>query len=249
MRNQPRSIRGSPTVQISQSMIAVISTPSASRLPSRKSPCTIAAGMTLTRGCTQRRRRRPPSPVRSAASTVSRSRHQRSISSWSPTSGSSPSPMAAGSSRCSAARSPSGVAHPLGHTSSTGSSPSRSKSGSSELPVEEGHDEQGRHLGWAPGVLEEHLGHGHPAAFEGPHEPSLAEHVAVQRRLDARRGDLDDHPAALCGSCPRRSGSRRRRRAGGRHRHPAAPGAARDRTRCTRWKAMCHHSESMAGIL
>ena len=43
-RNQPTSTRGSPSVQISQSTTAVMSAPAASRLPSRKSPCTTATG-------------------------------------------------------------------------------------------------------------------------------------------------------------------------------------------------------------
>ena len=38
------STRGSPTDQISQSITAVIRRCSANRLPSRKSPCTIAGG-------------------------------------------------------------------------------------------------------------------------------------------------------------------------------------------------------------
>ena len=43
-RNQPRSMRGSPTLQISQSTTATARSPRTARCPSRKSPCTSTGG-------------------------------------------------------------------------------------------------------------------------------------------------------------------------------------------------------------
>ncbi len=84
------------------------------------------------------------------------------------------------------------VAQPLGHDLD-GSVAFEVEEGLEGVALDEGHDEERRQLGWRSSVLEEHSRHRHPGAPKAPQQPSLAEHVAVERGLDAGRSDLDHH--------------------------------------------------------
>ena len=171
VRNQPTSTRGSPTVQISQSMTAVTSRADRQEVAEpevavhdRRSG--IGAGSRARR--TRRPRRRHPGA--SAGSTVSRSRHHRSISAAGPTIGSSARPIVAGVEVVERGERPRRVAHPLAHDGLGIRRRRTSNSGSSDAPSTNAHDEQRRDLGRIAGVFPEHLGNRHRrcrAAREG----------------------------------------------------------------------------------
>ena len=184
IKNHPASTRGSPTDQISQSMTAVMRSSTANRLPSRKSPCTTAAG------------RAGGALDPQSGGDLAPPRHQRGIDGLQRAApsldlGGRPDHRlgrqahGAGLNAVQPRHRGRGVPKALRHNGF------RSAVGVVEqrlagAPVDMRHHEQRRHVGRIARVVEEHLRNRHRRRRQRPDDPGLPQDVAVRDRLNSR---------------------------------------------------------------
>ena len=196
-RNQPRSIRGSPTLQISQSMTAVTVAPDRQQVAEPEVAVHDRRGHRRRFALAEARRPRRPSPGASArVDRLEQPAPAVHLRRRGPTTGSAARPRDSRVERVQRRRACGAASRMRSATTASGSSPCRSNSGSSESPSTNDMTNSGGIVGRIAGVLPQHLGHRHRGAVQRPDQPRLAQHVAIEHRRQPRRRDLDhDAPA------------------------------------------------------